>query len=628
LAALIVVVAVALAYVQVLGGPFLWDDRALILAAPVAGHAATLGDYLQHPFWAGGAGPQSASYYRPLVTLSFALDRQLHGDNPAGYHLTNFLLHETNALLLYFVIRRAKVRPSVAALLAVAWGLQPRLAEAAAWISGRTDLLASACVLASLLAWGNSLARRIAASLLVTAGLLAKESAVAGVLALVVLEWVNAPDGSASARRGFVGRRSLPLLVAVAGSVWLRWSVVGARVEGESLGALKRALTVLQTLGMYAVMMVDAFRPRAVIGRVGVLSGWSIVVGVVVLLGAAAWAGWTLRRRSGPWRPWTVVGLTLLIGALLPVLHIVPIPLRTLAADRFLYLPSAGLALALAPGVDRWLGTRRSAWLPALTLVAALGWFTSERARVWADEVEFWVQTYLETPDTNSTAATDLVGVFYRAGLYRDALTLAQREHNYRDPSKADARFNEALCLERLGRLEEALALLLASSSRRHAADTQTQIAILELKLGRAGAARARLETLARDGYAPARQLMARIPEFTRAQAELARTPQEDAERRARLASLLGDEAIAVPAWLDATNRPEALPATFHEALSYLVQTGDRAAIMTTVRRYVARYGALQPDLVSIVSLRIEEIDRLLAVRARLGLGQGRGPER
>lgn len=617
LAALIVFVAVAVAYVQVLGGPFLWDDRPLILGAPLVAHGASLGQYLRHPFWVGGAGPESASYYRPLVTLSFALDRHLHGDNPGGYHLTNLLLHETNALLLYFVIRRAKVRPIVAASMALVWALQPRLAEAVAWISGRTDLFATAAVLASLLVWGESWTRRVAASLLIGAGLLAKESAVAGVLALTVAEWVRAGEGTTRAKLTRVARHCLPLFAVFAASVGLRWSVVGFRVEGEVLGVLIRAATVLQTLGTYAGMLLDAFRPRAVIGRVGMLSGWSIALG----LGVVACAGWAMVRRRGPWRSSTAVGLALVLGALLPVLHVVPIPLRTLAADRFLYLPSAGIMLALAPQVDRWLGASRPAWLSATALVMALGWSTAARASVWTDEVEFWVQTYLETPNTNSAAATDLVGLFYRTGLYRDALTLARRERAYRDPSKTDARFNEALCLERLGRPQEALALLLAMPSRRHAPNTETEIAILELKLGRADAARARLETLAGNGYAPARQLIARMPEFTRAQAELERTPLPDAETRARLASLLGDESVAVPAWLEATSRPSASVTTFNEALSYLVQTGAREAIATTARRCLARYGALSPDLASIVSLRIDEIDRLIAVRSRLGLG-------
>jgi tetratricopeptide (TPR) repeat protein len=617
LAALIVFVAVAVAYVQVLGAPFLWDDRLLILGAPLVGHGAALGEFLRQPFWAGGVGPQSASYYRPLVTLSFALDHRLHGDNPAGYHLTNLVLHELNALLLFALVRRAKVRPVVAALAAVLWALQPRLAEAAAWISGRTDLLATVCVLASLLVWGDSLVRRVLASLLVFAGLLAKESAVAGVLALAVMEWTLAGEGAARAKSVVVARRVWPVGVAVAAGIALRWSAVGFRVEGESLGVAGRAATVLDALGTYAGMLVDAFRPRALIGRVGVWSAWTIALGAAVFAGAC----WGALRHRGPWRTSTAVGLALLAGALVPVLHVVPIPVRTLAADRFLYLPSAGLVLALAAAFERWLDARRSVGFLAAALVLTLGWFTMARVRVWSDEVEFWVQTYLETPDTNSAAATDLVTLFYRAGLYGDALSLAQREHEYRDPSKVEARFNEALCLERLGRLDEALTLLLTTPAKRHAPDTQTQIAVVELKLGRSDAARARLEPVATGGYAPARQLLARIPEFTQAQSALARTPQSDTTTRARLASLLGDETVAVPAWLEVTADPRAAEPTVRQALSYLVQTGNRAAIVTTARRYLDRYGALSPELTSIVSLKLEEIDRLIAVRARLKLG-------
>src|SRR6185295_8267465 len=79
----------ALAYAGAMGGPFLWDDRPLILIEPAVQRPAPLSDYFVRPFWspqAEVAGPRHL--YRPLVTLSYVLDRQLHGENPAGFHLT------------------------------------------------------------------------------------------------------------------------------------------------------------------------------------------------------------------------------------------------------------------------------------------------------------------------------------------------------------------------------------------------------------------------------------------------------------------------------------------------------------------------------------------------------------
>jgi len=214
LAVLVVILAVGGVYMQALGGPFLWDDRALVIDAPLVERSASLTEYLRHPFWMGG-GVQAldTSYYRPLVTLSFAFDHRVHGANPGGYHLTNVVVHLGCALLLLALLRRGGVRDAVAALVTCAWALLPRLAEAAAWISGRTDLLATFFVLFALRVWGESLARRAAGAVLFGAALLAKESALALLLALFVGEWLRAGTGARSLGR--VVSRVWPLLVTV-----------------------------------------------------------------------------------------------------------------------------------------------------------------------------------------------------------------------------------------------------------------------------------------------------------------------------------------------------------------------------------------------------------------------------
>lgn len=610
------IVAVAVAYVQALGGGFLWDDRLLITGVPLVEHGAPLGEYLRHPFWMGGAGPLSTNYYRPLVTLSFALDHRLHGENPAGYHLTNLLFHELNALLVLALLKRFGVRPLVAALLACAWALLPRLAEAAAWVSGRTDLLATAGVLGALVVWGPSFPRRLFASVLVAAGFLAKESALAAVVALAVYEWVRRREEPARKRLRSVALALLPVALAVLVYVCLRASAVGLNTSGHALSASRRVATVFDTITTYALMLVDAWRPRALIGRVGVVRPWGVAVGLLIVAGC----GLLLFRARRRWSAAAAVGLALAFAGILPVLHLVPIPIRVIAADRFLYLPSAGLTIALGPRLDAWLALRRPAWLAAAALVVALGVGASLRVGIWSDELEFWVQTYLETPRTNCSAATNLVGVFFRAGQYRDALALSERELGYDDPEKEEARFNAALCLSRLGRKHDAFEQWRVLDATPHKPDVDVQIAIMELQTGQAEPARARLVPLARAGNEAARAILKQFPEFSSARAALAAAPADDAPERARLATFLGEEAIAVPAWLKTVSDPNVSRGTLQAALSYLVQTGQEDAIASVARRYIARFGPLDARIASIVSVRLDEIERVRSERARLGL--------
>jgi tetratricopeptide (TPR) repeat protein len=616
LAALVVALAVFAVYVDALGGPFLWDDRLLVLDAPLVEKSQSLIAYLANPFWAGGpARPHATTYYRPLVTASFALDHRLHASNPGGFHLTNLVLHLACALLVMALLRRAGVRAATAALLACAWALLPRLAEAAAWISGRTDVLATVCVLAALLAWGQGLPRRLTAALFFTLGLLAKESAVALLPALVVREWLEASRTDRKAARALA---TWPLAAGLGAYLAMRFGFVGYHDNLPSLGAGRRALLVLQAVGTYLGMLFDPLRPRAVIGRVGAIAMRDVVLGALAL----ALLPWLVWRYRGRFTPHTACAFTLGIAALVPVLHIVPIPLRTLAADRFLYMPTAAFALALGPGLDSWFDARRFRWGVAAAAVACLGFFARTRVGVWSDELEFWSRTYLETPHVNNAPATELFGVYYRAGLYEDALTLAERALAYDDPNKKDPRYNAALCVARLGRpLEAAERFRSARVAHRPSADIDLQIAIVELEAGQVSQARRGFEVLAARGDANARALLEQLPEFERRRAELeALDAGADAERRARLAGEVGDEAQARRAWAQVVASRNSTRGALEGALAFLVRTGDRAAIAAAAQARVERFGALEPELANIVEVRLNELDRLIAARARLGL--------
>jgi tetratricopeptide (TPR) repeat protein len=365
-------------------------------------------------------------------------------------------------------------------------------------------------------------------------------------------------------------------------------------------------------------MLLDAWRPRAVIGRVGIVAPLEIGLGVVTLV-ALGFAAVKLRRRV---TPETGLGFALAAGALFPVLHVVSLPIRTLAADRFLYLPTAGLALGLAPALDRVLALSRPRWAAAVALALSLAATTFHRVGVWSDELEFWITTYLETPRINVAPSVELCGVYYRAALYPEALALAERGLRYDDPNKRDPRYNSALVLSRLGRREEAAERFRGSRSTRKSNDgIELLLAILAIQTGKGEAARAPLESLAAKGNQRAKWLLAGLPRLIEAQATLvALGPESDPEQRARLATLIGDDARAVQAWQEVAGTPGVTKAVLHDALSYLVQTGNRRAIEAVARAYLARFGAIEPKLASMVELRLTELERLLAARPRIGL--------
>lgn len=123
-------------------------------------------------------------YYRPLVTLSYALDAHWSGTHPFGYHLTNVVLHALASAACFALLRQLAFGRVVACLAALAFALDPATASAVAWIPGRNDLLLAVFALGAWIAlvadcarpsWG----RRGVHLTLFALALLTKETALA-----------------------------------------------------------------------------------------------------------------------------------------------------------------------------------------------------------------------------------------------------------------------------------------------------------------------------------------------------------------------------------------------------------------------------------------------------------------
>src|ERR1035441_153273 len=98
---LLVVLLTIAAHARGLQGQFLeWDDYGHITQNPAIRSLSPAN------LWVMFTQP-AAKLYVPLTWLSFAIDYQVWGHNPFGYHLTNLLLHGANTVL---VLRSQELR--------------------------------------------------------------------------------------------------------------------------------------------------------------------------------------------------------------------------------------------------------------------------------------------------------------------------------------------------------------------------------------------------------------------------------------------------------------------------------------------------------------------------------------
>jgi hypothetical protein len=168
---------IAIAFARNLTDPFLSDDY-ILLSAP---------SFAWNNFLAALHSPGGDGSYRPLGTLYYQFVKTFAGTSPLIWHSVGLVLHLLNATLVFLLawkLWRDRTAAIVATLVFALNGTRP---EAALWTAGNFDLLASACVLGSIILVLN---RQTAWSLaLVAMGVLFKESAYAMPLIAFFILW-------------------------------------------------------------------------------------------------------------------------------------------------------------------------------------------------------------------------------------------------------------------------------------------------------------------------------------------------------------------------------------------------------------------------------------------------------
>jgi len=433
---------VACVYIKVLGGPFIWDDRHLIDEAPVARGVDVLQAFRQ-PFWLGEPGHSgSMTYYRPLTSVSFLIDTWLYGGNSSGFHFSNLILHLLSVSLLFGLLRSRGAGATLTLLLASCWALLPRLTEDAAWISGRGDVLATVASLAALTAYRPGSAWRFSCALLCAfLALLAKESGIAVLVALLLLE-LRQPALPESPRQRY---RALLLALPLCLYALLRYRAGALSLgDGLRLGTTGRLLASLEAIGRYTFMLVNPLQPRSLLGQLGRVDWRFAALGAVTLAGLG-FALRSVRRMT----PETLALLALALVSIGLVLHLTPLPLTVVAADRYLYLPSAALLLALAPTLAQVAQPRLLLLLLATTVIC--GARTFQRIGDYADEPQFWTTAVRNSPQ-HVTAYVELGSVAYRAGLFGSALSLNLKGASLGGPEMRQALDNASLVAAAAGK--------------------------------------------------------------------------------------------------------------------------------------------------------------------------------
>ena len=384
---LLLILAVALAYANALGGPFQFDDWNVIADNPAVHSWATWWHYMPG--------------IRPLLKATYTAN-WTSGFGTAGFDAANVVVHAINALLVREIVVALAPRlgissPVVPLFAALLFALHPAQTEGVTYISGRSVSLMALFML--LCIWFHLVAERHAApwrwrALSVVAfvlALAAKENAWALPLALVLCEAVKPGFRWGAAMRATVGHWAvLVLLVVVVFCVPAFWRLLGNSLDTRSLG--DNLLTQIDGI-WYLVTQSLSGRVQNIDPDVPVRTVWTAGLAIKgALLLAVLGAGIALLRA----RPWLGFGIVWFFAMLLPTNTI--LPRIDIANDRQLYLALIGPAIIVATAASRWLSSR---WSTAMIAAACilLGGLTIARNQDYASESALWRSTARHSPD-------------------------------------------------------------------------------------------------------------------------------------------------------------------------------------------------------------------------------------
>lgn len=456
--------AVTLAiYAQVIGHQFFFiDDGLYIKDNPVVNRGVTLAGFA----WAFTTF--HAANWHPLTWIAHMIDCQFFGLN-AGRHLfVNALIHVANTLLVFGLLRLTTRTKWPSALVAALFALHPLHVESVAWAAERKDTLSAFFGLLALVAYvryaeSPSQRRYALIALMLVLGLMSKSMLVTWPFVMLLLDywplqrWQGAKSKAQSGELRKLIFEKIPFFTIAAASCVVTMLAQSFGGSVRTLREIPFALRLPNVLVSYAKYLLLAFWPHDLAVYYPFpavdIPAWQVVGAALLLVAITAFC--FFQRKT---RPYLIVGWLWFLGTLVPVIGFVQVGLQAMA-DRYFYIPSIGLFIALVFGladITKALRIARpfsvSLAVGSLLLLAVLTFWEIGR---WRDSVTLFQHALAVTPP-NLIIEYNLGHVFSEQGRYEEAAAHFEKSVQI-DPSFYEGLFDLGSMRARQGRSAEAM---------------------------------------------------------------------------------------------------------------------------------------------------------------------------
>jgi len=467
---LILVVVLPYSWVCIQNG-FVWDDDQTIVHNEYIAKLSNIRLLFSNEYF----DAFFEDSYRPVVTLSYFIESTLCGKKPGGYHATSFILHFGVVCLIFAIGRSVGLGARASSVPALLFAVLPVNVEAVNGISLREDLLATLFTLASFLMYARARGKtsafggQIIPALLLLLALFSKESALVMLVMVAVYEFSFRLKGDSGYRTSLL--RLAPFTIITAFYCVVRFGVMdraasathGARLLSHHGGSMYASAISFPGTFLYYLSRIFVpshlsiiydFPPETGLFTLSAMSA-AIALGAIFALIALIWRQ---NRQAAYWMLWFLVFLG-------PVSNLWP--LWNPVALRYLYLPTAGLCLAMGLGLlnrtQTWTARRTLLSYTLIGIVLAMNLLCSIRYSAnWQNGQKLW-SYHTQIYPYNAKVRRNL-GFGYEKSGTRPPLSLAlldKAEHQYEtalaiDPSYSRVHNNLAYLYTKLGQTEKA----------------------------------------------------------------------------------------------------------------------------------------------------------------------------
>lgn len=381
-------------------------------------------------------------YYRPVSVIWMRLQYATLGAPRPIWHLASILAHLITTACVFKLVRRLVNDFQGAALAATLFTIYPIQTETVAWISASGELLLTSFLVLSVYFYA---VRKGPISLpsigFAALAMFAKETGILAPALIFAYEWTQSRFKNAIVS---AAPYALPALLYFA----FRWNALKGnllRVSDSTMTIGTMVLTWPRILAMYVCHLIWPVHLSICYDARGEIAFWPFVLLIVVVGGLV----WLVRRSSANVR----FGAIWFAITLLPALAIRYLTFNDYVHDRYLYLPSVGLAIIVAGYFGRIRFTLPRS-IAACVLALLLCWGTRMNLSIWQDNLSLYRRGF-ETAPNNILMENNLAAAYLAAHREAEAYPLL-KELIERYPNDIAYNYNMAVYYKQVGNYEAA----------------------------------------------------------------------------------------------------------------------------------------------------------------------------